>query len=72
MNISNLLSNAKTGNLDACSECPWSPKLIEKIGFGVSCREHGYNWKKKGKVLTVSIYNPVSLNILKQELEKIY
>ena len=28
--------------------------------------------KKKGKVLTVSIYNPVSLNILKQELEKIY
>ncbi len=54
-NIDNFLSKAESGNLKACSECPWSPKVIDNIGFGVSCIQHGFNWKEEGKILSMIV-----------------
>jgi hypothetical protein len=46
-NIANLLELAKQGNLEACNNCPWSPKIYTSISFGVSCTEHGLDWKNE-------------------------
>jgi hypothetical protein len=48
MSISSILEKAELGELPSCKQCPWlpKPKASSKIAFGVSCREHGVDWKK--------------------------
>lgn len=46
MEIVSVLEKAKDGELDLCKGCPWSPKKVAGIAFGVSCTEHGVNWRE--------------------------
>lgn len=55
MDITQLLEEAEKGNLEYCKGCPWSPKHEINLGFGVSCIEHGINWKKEKKVNSMLI-----------------
>lgn len=55
MSISTILDKAKQGELESCRGCPWSPKRTHSVGFGVSCVEHGLNWKLDEKANSMNI-----------------
>ena len=55
MKIPQILEQARTGNLECCKNCPWSPKYVKRAGFGVSCTEHGINWEIEGKANSMLI-----------------
>lgn len=55
MKITQILEEAEKGNLECCADCPWSPKKIHNIGFGVSCVEHGLDWQNKNRANSMYI-----------------
>ncbi len=57
MKLFELLDEAKQGNLESCKSCPWSPAELKSyhVAFGVSCREHGVDYKSSSDAVSVSI-----------------
>jgi uracil-DNA glycosylase family 4 len=50
-----LLKEACLGTHKNCKYCPWNPKVVGPIAFGVSCEEHGVNWSSPGKAISMQI-----------------
>lgn len=50
-----LLEKAKLGTHRGCKNCPWNPKVVGPIAFGVSCTEHGVDWSKDVKAISMQI-----------------
>jgi len=55
MSINLLLEQIKNGEHAACMNCPWSPKKSQNVAFGVSCDEHGVNWRKGEKPISMVV-----------------
>ena len=55
MKIASVLHKAELADFPACKECPWSPKKSEDVAFGVSCPEHGVNWKEINQANSMTI-----------------
>lgn len=53
--IADILDAARTGDLEPCAGCPWSPKAEESVGFGVSCRDHGIDWARDGRAVSMIV-----------------
>ncbi len=49
MTISQILNQARKGNLESCKQCPWSPKKDPTVSFGASCIIHGLNWREENR-----------------------
>lgn len=50
-----LLRSAGEGKLPVCDGCPWSPKKLGSVAFGVSCREHGVHHGAASGALSVQV-----------------
>ncbi len=55
MNLNTLLSQAELGSLPACASCPSSPHNAEGTAFGISCTEHGVDWKYGSRTISMMI-----------------
>jgi hypothetical protein len=55
VDIVQVLENAERGNLEFCVECAWSPASGVKVGFGVSCIEHGLDWRYAQKANSMTV-----------------
>lgn len=54
--ISQILKQAKKGELAYCQECLWSPKKNgDDTSFGISCTKHGIDWKNDNKANSMFI-----------------
>lgn len=50
-----LLEAAQLGNHSSCKDCPWSPEKVGPLSFGVSCRDHGFDWSSPGTIISMLI-----------------
>ncbi|MDA0821625.1 MAG: hypothetical protein O3C28_04275, partial [Proteobacteria bacterium] len=55
MDITQILEAAEKGGLESCVQCPWSPIRERSVGFGVSCTDHGMNWREETKANSMII-----------------
>jgi len=50
-----LLEKARLGTHRGCKNCPWNPKVVGPIAFGMSCTEHGVDWSTDVKAVSMQI-----------------
>jgi len=53
--MNNLFEESKSGNYIHCKNCPWNPKKVGPIAFGVSCEEHGIQWSLGKKAVSIQV-----------------
>jgi len=53
--MNNLFEESKSGNYIHCKNCPWNPKKVGPIAFGVSCEEHGIKWSLGEKAISLQV-----------------
>lgn len=49
------LEQAELGNHTCCSRCPWNPKIVGPIAFGMSCMEHGVNFAIASSAISMQV-----------------
>lgn len=50
-----LLEEARLGAHSSCKNCPWNPKIVGPVAFGVSCTEHGIDWTADAKAISMQV-----------------
>ena len=51
----NFLESARSGSHPGCQNCPWNPKIVGKIAFGLSCLEHGIDWSESRRAVSIQV-----------------
>jgi hypothetical protein len=46
---------ARRGDHPACSGCPWNPRSADGTAFGISCLEHGFDWRNQDSAVSLQI-----------------